>query len=109
MVSPEATVNDAVELMNQKGISQIPVGKEQEVVGSLTDSKLLKKLIEEPELKHKLVKEVMDNPFMFVAADSTIDTLSSLIDSHDAALLVRDKHHHVHIITQHDLLLAMAK
>jgi cystathionine beta-synthase len=107
-VSPNSKVVDAICLLNREGISQIPVmNSEGEVVGSLTDSVILHRLIEEPEVRLQNVAEVMDKPFKFVALDSTVDTLSSLIDRENKALLVRDELNAVHIITQADLLAAM--
>lgn len=107
MIEHTATLSEAIQLMNKEGISQIPVVDGQKVVGSLTDSHVLSQLIEHPDLKSKPVKEVMKEPFMFVAANSTVDTLSSLINKENQALLVRDQSQDVHIITQHDLLVAM--
>jgi cystathionine beta-synthase len=45
----------------------------------------------------------MEEPFPFVAMDTTVDTLSSMMNKH-AALLVRDENNTIHIITQADLL-----
>ena len=107
-VTTDAKVADAIRLLNREGISQIPVVDAQgEVVGSLTDTVILHRLIEEPEVRQLSVEEVMDKPFKFVALDSTVDTLSSLIDRENKALLVRDATDAVHIITQADLLAAM--
>ena len=107
-IAPDAKVADAIKMLNKEGISQIPVvTAEGEVVGSLTDSVILHRLIEEPEVRQQNVSEVMDKPFKFVALDSTVDTLSSLIDRENKALLVRDELNSVHIITQADLLAAM--
>ncbi len=101
-------VGDAISLMNKEGISQIPVSEgSNHIVGSLTDSKILAKLIESPELKNQSVKEIMDDPFTFVGMDNTVDALSSLINKNCPALMVRDESNNVHIITQHDLLVAM--
>ena len=99
---------EAIKVLNKEGISQIPVvNAEGEVVGSLTDSVILHRLIEEPEVRALNVAEVMDKPFKFVALNSTVDTLSSLIDRENKALLVRDETNAIHIITQADLLAAM--
>lgn len=107
-VATNAKVADAIRLLNREGISQIPVVDAQgEVVGSLTDTVILHRLIEEPEVRQLRVEEVMDKPFKFVALSSTVDTLSSLIDRENKALLVRDETNAVHIITQADLLAAM--
>ena len=107
-VATDARVAEAIRLLNREGISQIPVVDQKgDVVGSLTDSVILHRLIEEPEVRQLSVAEVMDKPFKFVALDSTVDTLSSLIDRENKALLVRDEVNAVHIITQADLLAAM--
>lgn len=107
-VATDAKVADAIRLLNREGISQIPVlDAKGDVVGSLTDSVILHRLIEEPEVRQLSVEEVMDKPFKFVALDSTVDTLSSLIDRENKALLVRDETNAVHIITQADLLAAL--
>jgi cystathionine beta-synthase len=44
---------------------------------------------------------------LFVAPDSTLDVLSSLLNKENKAVLIRDDHQQVHIITQHDVLKAM--
>jgi cystathionine beta-synthase len=100
-------INDAVRMLNKEGISQIPVTDGEQIVGSLTDSKVLNHLIDTPEIKDHLVSEIMDPPFKFVGMDNTLDVLSSLIDRENKALLVRDDKNKVHIITQADLLMAM--
>ncbi len=107
-VAPDTKVSEAIRLLNREGISQIPVvDAEGDVVGSLTDTVILHRLIEEPEVRQLDVAEVMDKPFKFVALNSTVDTLSSLIDRENKALLVRDEVNAVHIITQADLLAAL--
>jgi cystathionine beta-synthase len=107
-ISKDTKVGEVVKVLNKEGISQIPVIDGENFVGSITDSKILKQLIEDPGLKEKSVSEVMDKPFQFVAMNNTIDVLSSLINKDNKALLVRDEHNEVHIITQHDLLAALA-
>jgi cystathionine beta-synthase len=106
-IDKNTKVGEAVRKLTKEGISQIPVTDGDQIVGSLVDSRMLSHLIENPEIKDHPVSEVMDPPFKFVALDNTLDTLSSLIDKENKALLVRDDHNGVHIITQADLLLAM--
>ena len=102
------SVSQAIQVLNRYAISQIPVTDETgSIVGSLTDSTILNRLIEDPTVKDHAVSDVMDKPFKFVGLDNTIDALSSLIDRDNKALLVRDEKEQVHIITQADLLAAM--
>jgi cystathionine beta-synthase len=70
---------------------------------------VLYQLLDNPEIKKQPVKEIMEKPFKFVGMDYTIDALSSLIDKDNKAVLVRDEKNEVHIITQADLLAALAK
>jgi len=68
---------------------------------------LLEKIIQDPQLQQKQIGDVMDKPMQFVAPDSTLDVLSSLLNKDNKAVLVRDAQDNVHIITQHDVLKAM--
>lgn len=101
-------VKDAIFLMNSKSVSQIPVMENGHVVGSITDNKILSKIIDNPSLKDASVSEVMEDSMKFVALDSTLDVLSSMVDK-EKAVLVRDEHHQIHIITKHDILEAITK
>lgn len=107
-VPGNAKVGEVIKIFNKEGFSQLPVTDgDNNIIGSIIDYKILSKLIEDPSLKEKKVTEVMEQPFQFVALHSTIDVLSSLIDKNNPALLVRDDDNKVHIITKHDLLVAM--
>lgn len=108
-VEAHQSVDEAIRMLHSGSISQLPVTRDEEFVGSLTDSKILRQLIENPALKDQPVTQVMDPPFQFVAMDNTLDVLSSLINKDNKALLVRDEQNQVHIITRHDLLMAMTK
>jgi cystathionine beta-synthase len=108
-VSKNDSVGDSIAKLSKAGISQVPVMEGDAIVGSLTDTKILKQLIEDPSIKSKKVGEVMDNPFTFVGLDNTVDVLASLINKDNTALLVRDEKNQVHIITQADLLMAINK
>lgn len=106
-VAKNTKVTDAILTFSREGIDQVPVTDDGQFVGSVSASGLLKKIIEDPQLSQKSVGEVMDKPMIFVAPDSTLDVLSSLLNKDNKALLVRDNDEKVHIITQHDVLRAM--
>ena len=106
-VKSDDKIGDAILKMNKEGIDQVPVISNNEFVGSLSDGKVLKALIENPDLKNKTVNEIMDGPFPFVAPNESIDVMSSMIRADRKALMTRDSNNQPHIITQSDLLLAM--
>lgn len=106
-VSKKSSIGEAIGIMHREGIDQVPVTEEKDFVGSVAVSSLLEKVIADPSITSKAVGEVMDKPMQFVALDSTLDVLSSLLNKESRALLVRDELDKVHIITQHDILKAM--
>lgn len=107
-IDKNTSVGEAILAMNHHGIDQVPVVDGDKLVGSLNDTKVLKSLLDDSEVKHKSVGEIMDPPFQFVGLDNTVDVLSSLINKDSRALLVRDERNEIHIITQSDLLIAIS-
>ncbi len=103
-ISKESTVAEALSLMTSANISQLPVVANDEFVGSLSDTGLLSNLIDDPAIRDIAVQKVMEPPFQFVPADTTLDVLSSLINRECQAVMVRDRQGLPRIITQHDLL-----
>jgi cystathionine beta-synthase len=106
-VNKDSKVSEAILVMNKQGIDQIPVTENGQFIGSVSSSGLLEKIMSDPQLQQKQVGEVMDKPMLFVAPDSTLDVLSSLLNKDNKAVLIRDAQEKVHIITQHDVLKAM--
>lgn len=106
-VTQDNPISQAILLMNQYGISQIPVVGDDGFVGSLTDNLLFSKLCENPELKELPVKNIMEQAFPIVKGDVSITTISKQFQEGAKAVLVNydnDKHH---IITQQDLIKAI--
>ncbi|MCZ8353385.1 MAG: cystathionine beta-synthase [Cyclobacteriaceae bacterium] len=108
-VNKNTKIGEAIVLMNKEGIDQIPVTDNGHFVGSISSSSLLEKMVSDPMLTQKQVGEVMEKAMQFVAPDSTLDVLSSFLNKDTKAVLVRDDAQQVHIITQHDVLQAMAQ
>lgn len=105
-IDSDMSVGSAISVMNKKGIDQAPVVSGKDFIGSISDTKILSKLIEDPNIKDVSVSEIMDPSFRFVASDNTVDVLSSFINKENKALLVREGDK-VHIITQSDLLVSL--
>jgi cystathionine beta-synthase len=108
-VDSKSTVSDALSLMNKYNISQLPVKKGNDFVGSLNDNFLFSKLIENGEIKHKAIESIMQAPFPFVTEQTPIEEVSKLITRDNNAVLVKDLGGDVHIITKHDVIQAVAQ
>ena len=102
------TVADVVAKMRKYDISQVPVVNAQgDFTGSLSDSHLFAKLIEQPELKQEQVLKVVQPPFPFVQPDTQLDEVSKLITREVHAVLVKSLSGEVHIITRQDVIDAL--
>jgi len=109
MLEDSMKIGDAIKEMNAHSIDQAPIISNDQFVGSISDAKILNRLIENPSLKNQSVSEIMDPSFRFIPMDNTVDVMSTLIDKDNKALLVRDAENKVHIITQTDLLVSLTK
>lgn len=107
-VESQQNVIDVVKMLDKLSVSQLPVIKDGEFVGSVTDTRILNKLVENPELRNKPISEIMDAPFKFISSNTTVDTISSMMNHGEKALMVLDEKQQPHIITKQDLLMAFS-
>jgi cystathionine beta-synthase len=107
-IDSDQKIGEVVKLLDELSISQLPIKKAGNFVGSISDTQLLNKLVENPELKAQPISEIMDVPFKFIALNTTVDTISSMMNHGDKALMVLDDKNEAHIITKQDLLMAFA-
>ena len=108
-VGPADTLGEAISQMTEYGISQIPVMEGKKVVGSLTETSILNRLIEDPEARNEQVAQMMGEPFPVVRSSLHIEDLSSYLDKATGAVLVqRAEDESYEIITKSDLIRALA-
>ncbi len=108
-VAPDETLGDAIRKMAERGISQMPVIQEGQVVGSLTESVILNRLIENPDARDMAVREVMGKPFPIVPRTLHLEHLSAYLEEGVGAVLVEpDGNESYQIITKSDLIGALA-
>lgn len=102
-VGPDTYVSDALQLMNQYGLSQLPVLENGQAVGSLRESRLMRKLLGNPDLRHQTVSEVMEKRLPVVAETAELEiAMKHLKES--PAILVEEYGRIVGIITRYDVL-----
>ncbi len=112
-VSSREKVGRAIDLLQEYGISQMPVtedgtGTGVRVVGSIQERTLLDRVYRDPGLIETTVGAAMDGPFPTIASEAHIDEAFNAILGGATALLVMDQDRPVSIITRLDLLEFMA-
>ena len=101
-------LSDAISLMRDKNVSQIPVTQGEEIVGSLNESRLLSTILDNPSLKAGPISQAMGDPFPFVLSSTRMDVISKLIHKENPAVLVKSENGHLDIITEYDLIQVLA-
>lgn len=102
-VTPDETVSAAVAKMNESGVTQIPVLEENRSVGSLRESRILAKLIENRDLLNSTVGDVMDESFPVLEMDTSLAEIKVKLQK-NPAVLIEDFKRITGIITRSDVL-----
>ncbi|GJM31983.1 MAG: cystathionine beta-synthase [Saprospiraceae bacterium] len=99
------TVRHAFNIMKSMDISQMPVLKEGEIVGSITESAVLSFLLENPMLHtEQKVESIMGDPFPVVSEELSFSQLSKYISKKIPAVMAKDKAGELHILTKYDII-----
>jgi cystathionine beta-synthase len=102
-ISPSDTVGAALALMNENGVTQIPVLEEHRSVGSLRESRVLTKLLGNGDLISASVSEIMDESFPVLEMDTSLNEIKSKLQKYPA-VLIEDFKRITGIITRSDVL-----
>ncbi|MFY2786992.1 cystathionine beta-synthase [Rhodococcus sp. KRD162] len=111
---PSETVRDAIEILREYGVSQMPVvGAEPpvmagEVAGSVTERELLSAVFEGRAALADPVAQHMSEPFPLIGAGETVSDATKALGESDA-LMVVEEGKPVGVITRHDLLGFLSK
>ena len=103
-VAPGTTVRQALRLMSQHDVSQLPVMDGANCVGSVSDWSLSAKSLDNSKLLDMTVSEVMDPPFPMVDATQHVESVAKLLSKSNPAVLVRRDGTVQGIVTRSDLL-----
>ncbi len=86
---PDDDVNKAVELMEQYGISQIPiVDYEGRILGTIHETSILKALSATPKPSMLKVGDIMEEPLPIVAPSTPVDLVVEMLTEYPAVLVV---------------------
>jgi len=103
-VAADTTLADAIEVMREHAISQVPVMEEGAVIGGLVDQEILQCLIEDPDARAHLVRDVMGPAFPIVEGSSPVHEFAGRMGSDNPAVLVRRGNGDLSILTRSDLI-----
>ncbi len=103
-IAPTQTIQEALQLMQQYSIENIPVMQDQKPVGSLSESGLFFKLLHYPSLKQAQVKECMEAVYPMVSIYTPIEKLTTLIHKDNGAVLTKDEVGNYNIVTKYDII-----
>ena len=107
-VEPATSVRMALSTLSSHGVSQLPVLKSGECVGSVSEEKLMAGVIESPALLDKPVEGVMDGPYPVVDGHIDLDEATRLLSRSNAAFLVRSNGGGLSgIVTRYDVVRAL--
>ncbi len=105
-INSNDTIEKAINIMINNGISQLPVLDNDIIVGSITEE-LVNKLLNNEKLKNniknKKIKDFMEDSFPQISENTSIKIISYLLKQYQAVLVI-SKGKLVGIITKTDLI-----
>ncbi len=111
-VEPHQKVRDAVALLHEHRVSQLPVvsGNDPEtIIGSVGERGLLKHAVDDPSLMSSEIVNVMEPPFPAVSTDDPVREAVELLAGDRPALLVTEHGRPVGIVTRADLIESLVR
>ncbi|MEX2466949.1 MAG: cysteine synthase [Gemmatimonadota bacterium] len=106
-VEPSTPIRLALSAITTHDIGQLPVMRNGECLGSVTEGLLMGEVISDPSILDKPTESIMGPPFPSVDIHADSDEVRSLLTRENAACLVRDEDRVVGIITRYDLVRAL--
>ena len=104
-VQSASPVREAIGLIRQYDVSQLPVLDGQRNVGVVNEARILRHALEDGTILDRAVTEVMDPPLPEIAATETAERARAFLAQRDGgAVLVRDGERLSGIVTRFDLV-----
>ncbi len=113
---PGETVAQAIALLKQYGVSQMPVFRDEvhddatpeDILGSVRENALLDAALREAEVMTKPIMEVLQPPLPVVADDDAVDQVLAQLAAGNPAVVVLDAGRAIGVLTRADLLTYLA-
>jgi cystathionine beta-synthase len=98
------TVRQALQLLNENNVSQLPVIEQNECIGSVIEQALMGRVIEKPAMLDQTIDALMDPPFPVITPRDSIEHVTRLLTRENPAVLVRDGDRFTGIVTRFDVI-----
>jgi cystathionine beta-synthase len=108
-VEPTTPVRLALSAITTHGVSQLPVVRDGECVGSVSESELMGRVIEEPGLLDRPVEVLMEPPYPVIDSHKDLEQATRLLSRKNAACLVREGNRLVGIVTRYDVVRTLTR
>lgn len=104
-LTTQSTVREALNLMKENDISQLPVSDNGVFTGSVTESRILTYILENPaEHLEDKITTIMDDPIPHVPMDMGVRDVSRYFDRKIPAVMTQDTSGNWHVLTQYDII-----
>jgi cystathionine beta-synthase len=97
-------VRRALTLVEQHEVTQLPVFRGDEVVGTIYDSEILKAVLGDASSLDRPVESLMGEPLPIVRGDQPLNDVTRLLAARNPAVLVRENGSITGILTRFDML-----
>lgn len=102
-ITPSATVQEALDLMTQYELSELPIMQDGNVLGRVRENRLFTQILQDRTSAEHTVETVMEDPMPIVEAHADVKDAIALLRE-TPSILVRDFGRIVGIISRHDVL-----
>lgn len=103
-VTEDQVVKEALDLLRRYEISQLPVTRGQEVVGSINDVAVMQAVFDHADIVHKPVGEVMGRAFPTLEHDTEVERAYKLLTMANSAIVVTKAGKPVGVVTRQDII-----
>jgi len=97
-------VKEALDMLRKYEISQLPVMRGKEVIGSINDVAVMQAVFDHADLMHKPVGDVMGRAFPTLELDVEVDRAYKLLTLANPAIVVTDGGEPVGVVTRQDVI-----
>jgi cystathionine beta-synthase len=106
--SPDVTVDEVLDMMKSKEISQIPVLEDNQIIGTVYENQVLSHLVSRGVSGHKTpVKDIMGPALPEVNHEIKVKDIIRTMDSDNYTVITKDRFGNYNMISQYDILKAV--